>query len=310
MGLAEDMNRLRSEIEAQRYERQARMQEIRGEVGQLKGDVGSMLQGFRQALETMAEDGKSRRQESIQEIVNSVSGIRRDSVARIAAFREQLQQMSQASAQERRLFVEAAGDYFARLKNDVAVMQEAFHAERMTNAANDRAQRQADMQRIGGAVDELLQHTHDMRMQFRNELDAARAAWQDLHNFDLDAYVAERASQQAQQPKPTTTTTAQPTTSASTPAPASQASQPAAAPAPKPEPTPAPRRVATPSEPDDLTQIVGIGPSTSQVLANAGIVSFAQLATSTPEDLNGVLGELARFANVKHWIKQANELLS
>ena len=84
--------------------------------------------------------------------------------------------------------------------------------------------------------------------------------------------------------------------------------------APLRETPPAPARPtrgrAVLSEPDDLEQIIGIGPSTKRVLVGAGFMTFDAIATSAPEQLNDALGDLARFANVDHWIRQAQELAS
>lgn len=60
---------------------------------------------------------------------------------------------------------------------------------------------------------------------------------------------------------------------------------------------------------DDLTQIQGLGPASEEPLNNAGVTSFTQLATSTPEELQDELGEVgARLLNVEEWIEQARDL--
>ncbi len=65
---------------------------------------------------------------------------------------------------------------------------------------------------------------------------------------------------------------------------------------------------------DDLTRIRDIGPRFAQALRDAGIVSFAQLATMTPETL---AERLAPFVAVRpqrirnnDWIGQARQLAS
>ena len=61
---------------------------------------------------------------------------------------------------------------------------------------------------------------------------------------------------------------------------------------------------------DDLTQIAGIGPKISSVLQEAGIHTFAELATCDEETLRRVL-RAARMpsGNLKTWAKQAADLL-
>ncbi|MEM6797850.1 MAG: helix-hairpin-helix domain-containing protein [Acidobacteriota bacterium] len=60
---------------------------------------------------------------------------------------------------------------------------------------------------------------------------------------------------------------------------------------------------------DDLTEIPGIGPGMQERLHGAGIVSFAQLASASIQEVRGVLGELNRLANVDDWIREAKSRL-
>jgi NADH-quinone oxidoreductase subunit I len=65
----------------------------------------------------------------------------------------------------------------------------------------------------------------------------------------------------------------------------------------------------TPSEPDDLTRIEGIGPKISGVLQAAGITTFAQLADVEASRIQQILEEadprLLRLADPTTWPKQA-----
>ncbi len=53
--------------------------------------------------------------------------------------------------------------------------------------------------------------------------------------------------------------------------------------------------VVEPVEPDDLTRIKGIGPKVQEVLNDAGIETFAQLAAKTPEELKAILDVFGRI---------------
>jgi len=64
------------------------------------------------------------------------------------------------------------------------------------------------------------------------------------------------------------------------------------------------------AEPDDLTQINGIGPVMNRRLNEAGIFTFAKLASSTIEEIRGALGESAKLANFEMWVKEAGKLSS
>jgi predicted flap endonuclease-1-like 5' DNA nuclease len=61
--------------------------------------------------------------------------------------------------------------------------------------------------------------------------------------------------------------------------------------------------------PDDLIIINGIGPKIAQLLNNAGIFTFEQLAAQTPQSLESLLGDvIRRLADEDSLISQAREL--
>ena len=63
---------------------------------------------------------------------------------------------------------------------------------------------------------------------------------------------------------------------------------------------------ATPQEPDDLKRVEGIGPKFSQVLNQAGITTFAQLARTAVERLKQIIQEAGlRLADPATWPEQA-----
>jgi predicted flap endonuclease-1-like 5' DNA nuclease len=75
-----------------------------------------------------------------------------------------------------------------------------------------------------------------------------------------------------------------------------------------------PSNGAEPSAGDDLTSIVGIGPSYAAQLRKAGIVTFDALAGSTPDDLAKMIDVPEwRRPDFQNWIDQAkltNSLLA
>jgi Fe-S oxidoreductase len=75
------------------------------------------------------------------------------------------------------------------------------------------------------------------------------------------------------------------------------------------EAAPAAAAVAVATEPDDLTVITGIGPALQEILNEAGIFTFAQIASSTVEDLQAILPDLhdSRVER-EDWIGQAARL--
>jgi len=62
-------------------------------------------------------------------------------------------------------------------------------------------------------------------------------------------------------------------------------------------------------EPDDLTQISGIGPKISAILQDAGITNYAQLAGADEDEIRKILSEEGlRMGDPESWIQQAQAL--
>jgi predicted flap endonuclease-1-like 5' DNA nuclease len=64
-----------------------------------------------------------------------------------------------------------------------------------------------------------------------------------------------------------------------------------------------------PPEPDDLTQIAGIGPSSAEILNGAGITTFAQLATANTRTLKTRFKD-ARRNRIERWQAEARRILA
>ena len=66
------------------------------------------------------------------------------------------------------------------------------------------------------------------------------------------------------------------------------------------------RVVKIPTKPDDLTRLEGIGPKVNQVLKNAGITTFAQLAAADLSKLREALDAAGyRYMDPSGWVEQA-----
>ena len=62
-------------------------------------------------------------------------------------------------------------------------------------------------------------------------------------------------------------------------------------------------------EPDDLTQISGIGPKISAILQDAGITNYSQLADADEDEIRQILSEGGlRMGDPESWIQQAQAL--
>ncbi len=66
-----------------------------------------------------------------------------------------------------------------------------------------------------------------------------------------------------------------------------------------------PTEEKAPDEPDDLKKIEGIGPKIASVLGEAGITTFAQLATMSVDEIKATLEGKVRIAIVETWAEQA-----
>jgi len=62
-------------------------------------------------------------------------------------------------------------------------------------------------------------------------------------------------------------------------------------------------------EPDDLTQVSGIGPKISAILQDAGIINYAQLADANEDEIRKILSKAGlRLGDPASWIQQAQAL--
>ncbi|HLY25581.1 MAG TPA: DUF4332 domain-containing protein [Aggregatilineales bacterium] len=67
-------------------------------------------------------------------------------------------------------------------------------------------------------------------------------------------------------------------------------------------------KVQPPRQPDDFTQIKGIGPAYARALNEAGIHSYSELAMQKPAELLSHLNSRVSIERVREWIKQAKQL--
>lgn len=281
MGLATDMARLRDEIESMREARRSTLSTLREEVSHLSDDVQRSLKETRENRLASAEMDRSRRQEQLQEIFSEVQNRRAESQELLQRFRTELELMAERSKDDRREFIERSVVLLQRLKEETQEQLNQFHLERLSQRDSDVAERQHYMAQISSDVHAITDSAKTLLRQFRDEMDMTRELWHSLRSL------SEFAPEEPQA---------------------------------KPESTPKTRTnvaKAEPSKPksvkvqrvDDLEKIVGVGPSTKRVLNQAGVTNFAHLAGASADDLNAILGDLSRFANVDHWIRQANAIL-
>jgi len=66
-----------------------------------------------------------------------------------------------------------------------------------------------------------------------------------------------------------------------------------------------PAAPAAPVANDDLTKIEGIGPATASALKAAGVTSYAQLSTMTPDQIRAILSKAGLSGDPTSWSRQA-----
>jgi predicted flap endonuclease-1-like 5' DNA nuclease len=291
--MAENMDRLRGEIDRAADDRHARLSELGDSIEELRAQVAEELSGARRELAHLAQRERGERQEQIQELVSSVSRIREEAASLLNSFREARAEDASISEQERREFLERARQFRQTIEDDVSQLRETYRTQL------------ADASKAGGtarieSMDEIRESVERIRGEAASMLEDVRVDLEQARNSFRKQVAASEAPATEQ-----TATNADTRNTATNPAPDD-------AEVPSGSADEAPERPIVPEDPgreDDLTEIVGIGPSTTLVLRAAGIRSFVDIANASPEQMREALGELARFSNIEYWADQARRIL-
>jgi len=171
---------------------------------------------------------------------------------------------------------DALEDFVSNLKSDVSEMKDGFNEDHAEMARNLR-------DALGTFASGLKNTVGGMRKEFADDIAGARQAWSGPLPAEPRVIVETRA--QAVDVEPLAT----------------EEEAEAEAESLEEEET----RTAEEIIPDDFTLITGIGSVRQTQLNKAGYYTFAQLAQSTPEKLQDILGESARSAIVENWIEDA-----
>jgi len=165
---------------------------------------------------------------------------------------------------------------------DAQTFVKDIHAAHQAMAAEQRERLAEDRDRLASNVVTMRERLDAERSELQAQLNEARRVWGSLTEL-----MQQRRGRKPAAPPP--------------PPPVEKV----VAPPPVEEAPPPPAEEVTP---DDLTTIRGIGASMQQRLNEAGVYTYAQLATSTPEELRRGLGTAGRLARAEEWIEQAREL--
>jgi predicted flap endonuclease-1-like 5' DNA nuclease len=203
-----------------------------------------------------------------------MAGIRSDVAEIRSSFEKNRKEMAREAKAERIRAIGDLANYVADLAAGVAEMRIGFrnaHNDMAEKSKTERAEFVFDLQ---NSVSTLRETVAGMRQKFIDDIEGARRAWAG------SSHDKRRARENA--------VTTQRSAATEVKVPANEQVEELVA--------------------DDFTVISGIGPGRMQRLNGAGLVTFAQLAECTPEDLQQILGKLLTMDGAEQWIARAKEL--
>lgn len=308
MGIAEDMRRLRQEIEYSRGQRQEKTRERKERVQELARESDEIRAEARRDLQTVAAELLAMQRERLLEVCSRVEFLRGEARELIASSRVERMEEGAKAAELRQEAIHARREAMGQLQAEVAEMR-ALHQQFLEQErVEGSAKRRLAIQGLSHEVSELREGVQILLGEFKQEFEALRHYW----NSAGEEFLEEVANSAPPTPVVKAVVPKEPIKEAAKEA--KNVRRPEEAPsvvapvAGKAKIVPQ-RRKKPGEEPDDLELIVGIGPSTKEVLYGSGLYYFHDLAEISPEGLKQNLGNLARFANVEHWIEQAQELI-
>jgi len=314
--LTEEMTNLRGEIDALRNGRVEFIADLKHGMFEFKSDVADMQQGFRNDHTQMAGKLKDDLQMFVSGIKSTVSDL-------MDLFKNDRVEMAGNMKVDLQVFIAGIEEYIAALRDEAFDLQGNFHrdhAEMAGKLKNDlqmfvsgikstvsdlekqshnehieltgkaRAERQIFFSNMKQSLDALNLKTADLLQDIRDDLAGAHKAWSGA------TPAGEKAAGKARSP-------------AKVQAELEKVEFPVKDQKAQESTEEAPLKVQE-LFPDDLTEINGIGLAMSKHLNDAGIFTFAKLASSTIEEIRGALGQSAKFANFETWIKEAGKLSS
>jgi predicted flap endonuclease-1-like 5' DNA nuclease len=271
-----------SELDTTRQSMAAEQRQWLGEqVAGLRRDVAELSREAAAFLEEVDSSHQVMAAEQRQWLDEQVAGLRRD----VAAFLKEADASHQTMSAEQRQWLDehvvGLRREVAELSREAAAFLKELGTSHQTMAVEQRQRLDDARARLASAVATMRQRLEAERRELQADQDEARQAWSSFS-----------AIMQQRRRKAGKSATAQFMQEAPLPLPAASVVRPPAA----------------EKSSDDLTVIKGIGPGMQRRLNQGGIYTCSQLARSTPEELNQILGDTARLAKVEEWIDEARKL--
>jgi predicted flap endonuclease-1-like 5' DNA nuclease len=250
-------------------------QKLEEQHSHLVADTEEFRTNLTTSHKAMMQEQEERLSEHIDNLRHAVRDLRSDT----AAFLKNLQNIRQSMAAEQQFDL---GEQMEKLHKDVGAMrleQKTFMNDLHTTQSTIFAEQRQRMENKHTSTIEnvalLLHGFQDERNALQADLNEARLVWNSFRTLKQHTFQKKIAASAT---------------------PAKQI--------PEEKPKPQPKRAVA----EDLTAIHGIGQGFAKRLNEAGISTYASLATSTPEQIREILGKMARLAKVETWITQARNM--
>jgi len=252
----------------------------------LRREAEEFLAAVKAAHQAMAADQRQGLAEYDRQLDEQDTRLRQEAEDFLAAVKAARQSM--ASEQWQKL--DEHGD---RLRRDTGTFLADLQSARRSMAANQRQQLGEKMAQLDAERTDMVASVAAMRGNLIKDRDEARRTWTSFGKL-----------KQQRRTRTSQTPTAPPK--------AAEPSRPHAKLVPVTAP-PAPAPVEVKAAPsagaaDDLMAIRGIGPAMQSRLNKGGLHTYRQLATTTPDELHQILGDVSRLANLEEWISEARKL--
>jgi predicted flap endonuclease-1-like 5' DNA nuclease len=267
----------------------------------MTSSVADLMDLFKSHRAQMAGNTKDNLKTFLAETEAYVSKLKNDVADMQVNFRSDHVDMADKLKEDLQMF--ASG-----IKSTIADLEKQFRNERIDMTGNARAERQLFFLSVKQSLDALNLKTAHLLQDISDDLAGARRAWSGATPTSAgkrDSGKIRRPAKAQAEPQMSTPPVQVHTKPEKVDVPVKDQE---AEESTEEVPLKVHRQIKVQAEPDDLTQISGIGPVMSKRLNDAGIFTFAKLASSTIEKLRGTLGESARSANLEIWIKEAREL--
>ena len=272
-----DANEAQRKREAQDdYERR------RSEIAERVQNLGETMANFRNNHAEMARNLKD-------SLGAFVSGVKDDVIAMKAGFNEDHAKMAQKLRDDLVTFVSDLENSVGEMMDDIRDAHEKMASEQRETLDANEAQRkreaQDDYEERRAEIAERQKTVLGLRQEVAADITGARRAW--LGPLPAEPKVIKEEFRTAEVPQ------RQENKDEAEEAESLEAEE-----------------AGTAEEviPDDFTVITGIGPTRQSQLNEAGYYTFAQLAGSTQQKLQEILGESSRSAIVENWVKDARDL--